>query len=137
LVGVIPGMWWQSPEPANNDERRAEIRRLEGIRDRLLEKAPRSFYMKRFILPVMMAMFLLALGQGIWKHPNSISPGSVLFSGVFFLLLGHAIWKIRKAPAPGDRWGYSDALGYEGDSPRELQERIDRLRAQMAEERAA
>jgi hypothetical protein len=71
-------MWWHSPEPENDEERRAEIRRLEGIRDRLLEKAPRSFTMKRLLLPVMMAMFLLALGQGVWKHPGSVSPGVVL-----------------------------------------------------------
>lgn len=128
-------MWWHSPEPENDEERRAEIRRLEGIRDRLLEKAPRSFTMKRLLLPVMMAMFLLALGQGIWKYPGSVPPGVVLFSAVFFLLLGHGVWKTLKTPAPGDRWGYSDALGYEGDGPRELQARIERLRAQMTDQR--
>jgi hypothetical protein len=34
-------------------------------------------------------------------------------------------------PSIGDRWGMSRLVSYEGDSPQELQNEIERLRAQM------
>jgi hypothetical protein len=43
------------------------------------------------------------------------------------------VW-IEPRPAPDDLWGYSDLVGYEEESPRDIQTRIDALRAQSTHE---
>jgi len=49
-------MWWQPKQPLADAERRQEIRRLEAVREKLLNEAPKHFYFRRLLLPIMMAM---------------------------------------------------------------------------------
>jgi hypothetical protein len=60
--------------------------------------------------------------------------GAAALSGVAAAGFGYGSWRVWIAPRParGDLWAYSDrvAIVYDGDSPRQLQARIDALRAQ-------
>src|SRR5258705_10090321 len=62
--------------------------------------------------------------------------GTLAVLGVGAASTGHAFWHAWIAPRParGDLWAYSDRVGYEGDSPRDIQARIDALRAQSVHE---
>jgi hypothetical protein len=121
-------MWWRA-EPQTEAERQQEIAQLEAVRDRLLEDAPRSFAMSRFVMTTMSAMFLIAVANVAAFHPDKINLGFFVFVVVFGGIMGTMMRKLWVAPpAPGDRWGMSDRIGYEGDSPRDLQAKIDRLR---------
>lgn len=112
------------------EEREREIRRLEGVRDKLLDAAPKHFYAKRLILPVMLAATVLVIVDGASVHPASLTFWAGLFLAVFLFLLGHGTWKVwHSTPAAGDKWGFSDRIGYEGDSPRDIQRKIDVLRS--------
>jgi hypothetical protein len=57
--------------------------------------------------------------------------------GFIAAVSGIACWItwIAPRPAPDDLWGYSDLVGYEDESPRDIQARIDTLRAQLVRER--
>jgi hypothetical protein len=50
-----------------------------------------------------------------------------LFGALLFVFLRGSL----DLPSIGDRWGMSRLLSYEGDSPQELQNEIERLRAQI------
>jgi hypothetical protein len=122
-------MW--SRKPMTEDEREREISRLEGVRDKLLDAAPKHFYAKRLILPVMLAATVLVIVDGALTHPANLTLWGGLFLAVFLFLMGHGTWKVwHSTPAPGDKWGFSDRLGYEGDSPRDIQRKIDDLRGE-------
>ena len=63
-------------------------------------------------------------------------PASSDFIGIFALAFFGALLVVflrgsLNLPSIGDRWAMSRLLGYEGDSPQELQNEIERLRAQM------
>jgi hypothetical protein len=77
----------------------------------------------------MLAMALLAVVKGLCSHPSQFSFGHRLFLAGFLAVIFLSFWKVwRRTPAHGDRWGFADALGYEGDSPRDIQRKIDALR---------
>ena len=109
-------------------EREQEIRRLAGIRDKLLDNAPMHFYFRRLLLPIMLVMILIPIWHDIWIHHLTLG-SAVLIAGFLFLLSSGAWWVWKGTPALGDRWGFADRLGYEGDSPRDLQKKIDALRS--------
>jgi hypothetical protein len=109
-------------------ERQDEIARLVAQRDRMLERAPKSFLMSRFVVSIMLVMFVLSVSTGFFRHPEKISVGAVIFFVIFGLFLIQAAWKLWvNPPPPGDRWGMSDRIGYDGDSPRDIQRKIDDL----------
>ena len=131
-------MWSFSPKPMTAEEREREIRRLEGVRDKLLDAAPKHFYAKRLILPVMLAATVLVIVDGARVHPANLTLAAGLFLAVFLFLIGHGTWKVwHSTPAPGDKWGFSDRIGYEGDSPRDIQRKIDDLRGEAGSSESA
>jgi hypothetical protein len=69
-------------------QRADEIRRLETIRDKLLANAPKHFYFRRFLLPVMLAMALLAVVKGLCSRPSH----SALATGSF--------WRVSRRDFP-------------------------------------
>jgi hypothetical protein len=121
-------MWWQKPKPMTEQEREQEIRRLEGIRDRLLDEAPKHFYFGRILLPIMLVPVLIVIWRAIWERPPNFTVWAALFLAAFLFVLCDSTWKLWKG-TPSDKWGFSDALGYEGDSPRDIQKKIDALRS--------
>jgi hypothetical protein len=124
-------MWWRD-EPRTDREREQEIARLEGVRDRLLDRAPCAFAFQQLVAPIMFAGYVAMFGGTLLFHPEKVSPVFIAVAIVFGLVFGgilHKSWV--RAPARGDRWGMSERLGYEGDSPRDIQAKIDRLRAQL------
>jgi len=128
-------MWWQPKQPLADAERRQEIRRLEAVREKLLNEAPKHFYFRRLLLPIMMAMVAYVIVYTAWRHPLQLTPLAVIFLAAFCFIIGHSTWRVwHKTPALGDRWGFSHTLGYEGDSPRDLQKKIDALKAQSGPE---
>jgi len=126
-------MWWKNATPMTDEEREREIRRLEGVRDKLLDAAPMTFYFSRLLLPIMLVMVLVVIGHGLWTQPSNLTFGVAVFLAAFLFLLGHSTWKIWKR-TPTDKWGFSDGLGYDGDSPRDLQKKIDALRSPPAKD---
>jgi hypothetical protein len=59
--------------------------------------------------------------------------GVAVFLAAFLFLLGHSTWQVWKR-TPTDKWGFSDGLGYDGDSPRDIQKKIDALRSPRAKD---
>jgi hypothetical protein len=49
-----------------DEEREREIRRLEHIREKLLDDAPNHFYFRRLLLPIMLVMILIPIAHNIW-----------------------------------------------------------------------
>jgi hypothetical protein len=119
---------WRGPR--SEAARRAEIGRLEQKRDNILDQAPHGFFMMRLVSPLMLAASLLVLVRILVDDPLERVWGSLFMLG-FVALCSRLVWLawIKPAPRPGDLWGFSDRLGYEGDSPREVQQKIDRLRS--------
>jgi hypothetical protein len=130
---VVRPMWWrQNPGAMSEDERQAEIRRLERVRDKLLADVPKHFHFRRFLVPIMLALALWTVGNALLRH--RVSLGSGVFLAAFCAVLVREVYRLWiRPPAPGDRWGYSDTLGYDGDSPRDVQKKIDALRAASSE----
>jgi hypothetical protein len=96
----------RNPKQITEDEREREIRRLESVRDKLLDAAPKHFYAKRLMLPVMLAATVLVIIDGARVHPASLTLWAGLFLAVFLFLIGHGTWKVwHSTPAPGDKWG--------------------------------
>jgi hypothetical protein len=129
-------------EPDTEQRLIREIARLEAERDRLLQAAPSVFYFHRVMMWSLSALMITSL----LLYPFSLQPspdermGILLFCGVFVATLGYWSWRAWTAPPPTDRdqRAYSDRLDYEGnDSPRNLQARIDALRAQLVRENDA
>jgi hypothetical protein len=123
-------MWWKNPTPMTDEERESEIHRLEGVRDKLLDAAPMHFYFRRLLLPIMLALVVVVIWHAVWTRPSNLTFGAAIFFAAFLLVLGHSTWKVWKG-TPTDKWSFSDGLGYEGDSPRDVQQKIDALRASL------
>jgi|SRR6476659_9610193 len=121
-------MWWKNPAPITDEDRQTEVRRLEGIRDKLLDEAPMHFYFRRLLLPIMLVMMLIPIGNSIWTSHLPLG-SAVLIAGFLFVLACGSWWVWKGTPPLGDRWGFSDTLGYEGNSPRDIQRKIDDLRS--------
>ena len=101
-------MWWQPKQPLTDAERRQEIRRLEAVREKLLNEAPKHFYFRRLLLPIMMAMVAYVIVYTAWRHPLQLTPLAVIFLAAFCFIIGHSTWRVwHKTPALGDRWGFS------------------------------
>jgi hypothetical protein len=127
-------MWWKD-EPRTDSEREQEIARLEGVRDRLLQRAPRSFAFQQLVAPLMFAGYLTVFGGTLLFHREKVDLVFILLAIAFGLVFGRVLYKSWvHPPARGDRWGMSERLGYDGDSPRDIQAKIDRLRAQLGSE---
>jgi hypothetical protein len=116
------------------EQRQEEILRLKRVRDRLLNDAPKHFYLRRMIIPIILALVLMEAVVSLRHHRMSVASGLVLGALCAILLfLAYRFW--INPPMRSDRWGYSDTLGYEGDSPRDIQEKIEALRAASDDER--
>jgi hypothetical protein len=75
------------PEPMTEQQRADEIRQLETVRDKLLANAPKHFYFRRFLLPVMLAMALLAVVKGLYSRPSQFSFGHGLLLAGFLAVI--------------------------------------------------
>jgi hypothetical protein len=62
-------------------------------------------------------------------HSSIHNLGGLAVVGLFTAFLLRFFWvSWINPPAVGDRWAQSDTLGYEGDSPRDVQHKIDKLK---------
>jgi hypothetical protein len=144
------------------DERQRQIAELEAKRDSELRRAHDVFSVQRWLWPflslVMTPLFLYWLFEFLARLREDLSalpsgwPGWSLLLADCILLIpslggttllgfmaavsGIACWItwISPRPAPDDLWGYSDLVGYDDESPRQIQARIDALRAQSKDE---
>lgn len=138
------------------DERQRQIAELEAKRDSQLRRAHHMFSAQRWLWPflslLMTPLFLCWLFEFLARlrevlsalpsgWPDCIllipSLGGTALLGFMAAVSGMTTWImwISPRPAPDDLWGYSDLVGYEDDeSPREIQARIDALRAQSKDE---
>lgn len=122
-------MWWrQDDRPRTAEERDAEIVSLVRRRDRLLERAPRSAIAGQLMRGLTLLVILTAVAGGVVADYPSISAGVVY--GIYGLLCLLVIYSSLRFPPMSDRWAMSRLVGYDGDSPQDLQDRIDALRAE-------
>src|SRR5262245_29735293 len=122
---------WRRPEPMTDTERREEIAQLEAARDRMLDRAPLSFGMSRIVMTMMTVMFLFVIANTLVLHRERVNWQLFIFVGLFGAIFLGAMRKLWwNPPHEHDRWGMSDRIGYDGDSPRDLQGKIDRLKTQ-------
>ena len=126
-------MWWRHT-PRTDQEHSQEIARLTKKRDHLLDRAPEAVLARQSDCPVFSRIDDLP-----GRRKDFLSAGALrllslslrwrLFGALLFVFLRGSL----NLPSIGDRWGMSRLLGYEGDSPQELQNEIERLRAQMGQ----
>ena len=115
------------PNRMTEQQREDEIRRLEIVRDKLLASAPKHFYFRRALLPLMLLLMLMSVADAVLKHHAQLTFWHGLILAAFLIILGQSTWKLWRR-TPTDNWGFSDGFGYEGDSPRDIQKKIDALR---------
>jgi hypothetical protein len=124
-------MWFWRQSPLNGAARQREIARLEGKRDYLLENAGRSVAFRRIFIPMAFAVFAVVWGIGIVTHPAAHQAMSLLVYAAVLFVVGRFLVRYWFRPPPkGDLWADSDTIAYDGDSPRDVQKKIDTLRAQ-------
>jgi hypothetical protein len=80
-------MWPQNPNSMTHEERQREIRRLEAVRDRLLEAAPKHSFFQRLLLPIMLTMMLFVVWHTISTRPFHLAVGSALSLAGLLLVL--------------------------------------------------
>jgi hypothetical protein len=127
-------MWWQRDDrPKTSEERDAEIASLMRRRERMLEHAPRSAIAGQLIRGLILLFLLIVSAGGIVAHHPSVSAGLVYaLCGLLCLVV---VYSFSRFPSMSDRWAMSRLVGYEGDSPQDLQNRIDALQAEAAASR--
>ena len=125
-------MWWRHT-PRTDQERSQEIARLTKKRDHLLDRAPEAVLARQTIVLCFLGLMIFLVGGKIFFQPARSAFISIFALGLFGALLFVFLRGSLNLPSIGDRWGMSRLLGYEGDSPQELQNEIERLRAQMGQ----
>ena len=123
-------MWWRHT-PRTDQERLQEIARLTKKRDHLLDRAPEAVLVRRTIILCFLGLMIFLVGEQIFFQPARYGFIGIFALAVFGALLFVILRGSSTLPSIGDRWGMSRLLSYEGDSPQELQNKIERLRAQM------
>jgi hypothetical protein len=123
-----PAMWWRQDDiPKTAEARDAEIASLIRRRDRMLERAPMSAISGQLVRGLILLLILMSSAQGIVAHDQFVDAWVVYrVCGVLCLIV---LYNSLRFPAMSDRWAMSRLVGYEGDSPQDLQNRIDRIRA--------
>jgi hypothetical protein len=126
-------MLWhrQDDIPKTAEERDAEIASLTRRRDRMLDSAPMSAIAGRLVLGLIISMTLISFTAGLVR--NHFMNEWVLY-GICGCLCLTAIYRFTRFPPISDRWAMSRLVGYDGDSPQDLQDRIDRLQAAQAQD---
>lgn len=99
----------------------------------MLERAPISAISGQLVRGLILLFILFAAMRGIVVHYQSVS--AWLVYGIFGVLCLIVIGSSLRFPPISDRWAMSRLVGYEGDSPQDLQARIDRLRSEQGAER--
>ena len=124
--GIVRLMWWRQDDiPKTAEARAAEIAALIRRRDRLLDHAPRSAIASQLVRGFILLLILMACAKGIIAHHGAVNAWAVY--GLFGLVCLVVVIRFLRFPPLSDRWAMSRLVGYEGDSPQDLQSRIDRL----------
>lgn len=84
---------------------------------------------------LILLLILMFSAQGIVAHYQSVNAWVVY--GVCGVLCLVVLYNSLHFPPMSDRWAMSRLVGYEGDSPQDLQNGIDRLRATQPADRRA
>ena len=107
-----------------------EIAELARRRDAMLRNAPKHVFWRRLIAPLILIPTLMGLAVRL-AHGRTPLANVLVTLGVC-AIAGVACWKLwRPGYDPHDQWAASDRVGYEGDGPRDLQRRIDAMRANL------
>jgi hypothetical protein len=117
------------PGPIRNARRKS--RGLTKKRDHLLDRAPEAALVRQTIILCFLGLMIFLVGGQIFFQPARSGLVAIFALALFGALLFVFLRGSLHLPSIGDRWGMSRLLGYEGDSPQELQNEIERLRAQM------
>jgi hypothetical protein len=122
-------MWWHQKTDA---ERAEEIAQLTKKRDNLLNRAPEAVLIRQAVVVCFLGIMIFLFAGQIFAGAvgaNLAALMAVTLAGAFLLVV---LYRSRNLPPIGDRWGMSRLLNYEGDSPQDLQDRIERLRSEEA-----
>ncbi len=124
-------MWWNWTR-RTEVERDLEIARLTKKRDDLLDHAPEAVIVQQAVIVCFLAAMIFLFAGQIFSGPSHFNLGALLMVGLTGTILIIVLYRRRGLPPIGDRWGMSRLLNYEGDSPQDVQNKIDRLRADDA-----
>lgn len=127
----VPSVWNMLPRarPKTEAARKAEIIRLENKRDAMLEEAPRRFWFQRLISLVAVVGYPLAARKALIRS-HDFYPLALVIVVVFGLFLTREMYRLWMRPPPrDDKWAMADRVVYHGDSPRDVQRKIDELRS--------
>ncbi len=117
-------------EAKSSERIRQEIADLTQRRDAMLRNAPKHVFWSRLIVPLVFSMVAMGVAAQLTHRHTPL--GGVLVMLVVCAMAGAALWKAwRPGYDPRDLWAASDRVGYEGESPREVQRRIDALQASL------
>jgi len=130
-------MWWRQDDiPKTAEQRDAEVASLIRRRgDRMLERAPMSAISGQLVRGLILLLILMSSAQGIVAHHRFVDAWVVY--GVCGALCLVVLYNSLRFPSMSDRWAMSRLVGYEGDCPQDLEDRIDRIRATQPADRRA
>jgi hypothetical protein len=122
-------MWWQADRPKTAEQRASEIAELTRRRDRMLERAPKSAICGQLVRGSILMLILISSARGIVTHYQSVSAWAVY--AIFGVLCLVVVYSSLRLPPISDRWAMSRLVGYDGDSPQDLQNKIDKLQSEQ------
>jgi hypothetical protein len=124
-------MWWHQT-PKTDAERAEEIAQLTKKRDNLLNRAPEAVLIRQAVVVCFLGIMIFLFAGQIFAGAVGIKFAAlvaVTLAGAFLLIV---LYRSRNLPPIGDQWGMSRLLSYEGDSPQDVQDRLERLRSEEA-----
>jgi hypothetical protein len=122
-------MWWHQ-RPKTDAERAEEIARLTKKRDYLLSRAPEAVLIRQAVVACFLGIIIFLFAGQIFAGAARVNLAALVAVTIASTLLLIVLYRGRNLPPMGDRWGMSRLLDYDGDSPQDVQDKIERLRSE-------
>jgi hypothetical protein len=131
----LPTMWWQDEKLKTPEQRAIEIAELTRRRNRILERAPMSAVSAQLVRALIVVFVLILSLQRIMA--GGATTGNWMLLAIFGVAFLAVLYEARYFPPLSDRWALSRLVGYEGDSPQDLQKKIDRLTSEAESDKTS
>jgi hypothetical protein len=124
-------MWWRQ-RPKTDAERAEEIARLTKKRDYLLNRASEAVLIRQAVVACFLGIIIFLFAGQIFAGAARVNLAALVAVTLAGTLLLTVLYRGQNLPPIGDRWGMSRLLDYDGDSPQDVQDEIERLRSEDA-----